>query len=1229
MKTMALTMLMMCGLGTCWSQTSTGGISGQIVDAQHAAIPEAKVVIRNVETNASISLASNAVGLYSVTSLPAGRYSITVTKQGFDQVDVSAVSVNIASTSKVDVVMPPGRVEATVRVDAAGQLLTPDNPTITTVIPNKIAAGLPYPQQSAMEVVTLVPGVQGDPQYDMGVQSEDPPIYTQPTSTAASLSVGGGRPGSTEQLVDGFDVTMIGYPRAGITFSGYSINQLTVQDNGISAQYGRTGGGIINQSTASGTDQYHGLVAWRHYDPFFEANTYGQSGTRQHVQQNIFAGTLGGPVPLPRLKKDTFFFVSYEPLRGSSRVYSRIRVPTPDELAGNFQNSYTILNTSILKSSGYAAAVAAPRVGGLYYHFPLNTAGFPVGVPYNSSSQYVPIPGNNVSAQLAQNSLAQYIFSFFPTPQKPTPYIHYFYPDASYANDGNNALGDRGVVNSDNRYNIRVDHTFKNSDRMFARYTDVPVRGTRYAFLGPESPLNDYPNSIITSENGVLDYAHVFGNNRVNDARASYLRMDYEIQPSAAGLTQDYAKKLGLTPAAEGSGFPDFGIDTGTYGSSTGGNDGGKSINEAFAFGDDFSLLIGKHTVTVGGEFRALQLNRLNNSNLYGGNYSFSQSTTNNGSSGGNASATFILGEISSLGLAVPQTFYYRWKYGAAYIQDDWKITPTLTLNLGLRYNLETPRTEKYGLQGTFEPNVTGSLNNVPATGGFVFSGHNGLSNTLWPTNYKGFEPRVGFALEPRPSMTVRGSFGLTHTPLTGVTNSVIPPLTSQALNLGAQFGGQNPQAWLSYVTNPVSLPNGIPGILKPPSPLFSYGTGYLPYVSQTNAVPYVENWSLSVQYQLSRSAIVEAAYSGQVARHLFAEPIDTNLVPLGTLESEISQHANFNANTTANEYGLGLGNLNQNLVPYPQFLNSIQTAFARTATANYNAFYLTGTEHLAAGLTLLSSFSWSKSMDNDSSGELDGIVTDTFGFAAPQNPFAPNAGEYSYSTFDIPVHWTGAYVWDLPVGRGQLFNVQSRLLDAVVGGWETAGIFSAESGYPIWTTLGTAGYFISTAPGGPVGGNGTAIPTGVGAFNIRPNIVPGQPLLRANWKSDPYGLAGGGYLNPAAFAVPGSVNNPQFGDAPRTLGGARNPRTIYFDASVKKAFSIASHERVKLVVKMDAINAFNHTNFFFNPNSGHNLSGSINNTTGVYTQNSGFGDLSSGSQSPGRTFAVGANLTF
>ena len=1236
-------------------QTSTGNLIGRVTDSSQAVIPDATVSVVNTNTNQKLDVHSDQSGLYALSALPPGTYTVTVTRDGFKEAHVTGVEVNIASSSTVDIQMKVGASAQSVEVLATAQLINANSPVFSVEIPKEVAENLPFSERSALATVMLAPGVQGDPAYNMGVQSENAPIFTQPTTPGASLSVGGGRPGSALQLVDGVDLSMVGYPRVAITFSGDDIQQVSVQSAGVSARYGRAGGGAINQASRGGTLQYHGKLAFRHEDPFFEATTYGQGNltfttangpvvkpVTQDVHQNLFTGTLGGPVPVRwhHLDQSTFFFVSFEPLRAGSKIFSRQRIPTPAELSGDFSNAYSLLNATILSTQGYAAAVAAPRVGGLDYQFPLNTAGFPNGARYNSANQYVPIANNNLSAQLKQNPLASWLLSQFPTPTDMKGMqgtLNYIFQDASYANDGNNIIGARGVQNVDNRYNTRIDKNLGSSDHAFVRYTRVPTNGTRFSWMGPNSLLNNQPTQLVDSWNVLGDETHIFHGKWVNDARASYTKMNYTVKPAEVTTSADFGAKYGLTVAQIGSGVPSFNIDTGSYGSSTGGNDGGISNNSVLQFGDDVSFVNGSHSISFGGEFRSLGLDRLNNAGIFGGSYSFSPGNTNNGSAGGNGTASFILGSINNLTLSTLQYFNYRWKYAAFYVMDDWKILPKLTVNLGLRYHLDIPRTEKNGLQGSFLPNVAGSLNGASAMGAFAFSGYNGLPNTLWPTNWKAFEPRLGFAYLLRPNMTVRGSFNIMHAPITGITNSTIPALTPSSLTIGGANGGTNSAAWVNYVTNPVLLPSiGVPGVLKPPSPFSTYGTGLFPYIPQTAVLPYVENWSFSMQYQLTRRSLIQAAYVGSRAHHMFGPPEDTNILPLSTLNSEIASNYNFSAANTPNVYGLPNGNANNNLLPYPQFYNNtIQRAFVRENSSSYDALYINGTTATKGGLTLISSFTWAKSIDDGSSGSVDGITTDSFGFTYPQLPFTTQH-ERSVSLYDIPTHVTGGYTWNVPIGKGRSLDLHNRLLNLLAGGFGTSGMFNAQSGYPFAPTLGSVGYFCSNTVSGTTVkycGNGNAITTGAGHYQMRPNMVPGVSLIKSNWRhNDPLNLGGqGGYVNAAAFVMPGTPgtasapNTPAFGSSPRTLPSLRNPRTIYFDMSGTK--DIPLNERTILHLRADAINVFNHANLFINPNSGHNLTTGINSTTGLPTYNPNFGILSSGNA--GRTFAVGAALTF
>jgi len=715
-------------------------------------------------------------------------------------------------------------------------------------------------------------------------------------------------------------------------------------------------------------------------------------------------------------------------------------------------------------------------------------------------------------------------------------------------------------------------------------------------------------------------------------------------------------------------GFPTFAFGNNLSSIGSGGTetDGGRSLDVNFGVGDDFSILVGRHNIKFGLDYRALQLNRIDDSSSFGGNYSFNQGISGGGTvyesyatatqNGGNCTTTastpvggcnvtspgstlasFDRGLISAYVARGINPFHYRWKYGAAYIQDDWRVLAKLSLNLGVRYNIETPRMEAHNLQGSFAPNFVGPA----VTGAFLFSGQNGMPRTLWPINTKGVEPRIGFAYAPVPWVSIRGSYAIIHAPLTGVSNSVFPDLAAASTTYGTTTGGIYQNGYVDYITNPVKFA-GAPGIATS-GPLYTYAgssgssgmgdslSGMMPYIDQSDKVPYVQTWTLSVQFQLAQRTVAEISYVGSHGVNLFGPVSDFNAPSLSTLVSQIHAHNNFNTtsftpsnyNTSANgtcAYAPVQSTTAETLIqcdrPYQQFYNNvIQRSFERDATSNYNALYARVQHRASRSLTLIASFAWSKSRDDSSNGSVDGTVTDSFGFSYPQIPYSL-AGEYAISTYDQPLNLKAAYVYQFPFGTRQLIASSHGWVNALIGGWSTTGIFRANSGVPMHVQLGTPGYFYSTTPGSSFGNEGTAEQD----FNIRPNAVPGQPRIKANWKQDPFGYNGGGYLNAAAFSIPGSQDNPEFGDIQRTLGDARSPRNINFDATLRKVIPI--HGRSRVEIQADAINALNHANFFQNTSlSAHNL------FTGTNSPNGAFGNL--GSATTGRVIAIGIAYTF
>ncbi len=1234
-----LLLIVGCLLAFCTTlsaQTNTGTITGQVIDANSAVVPGAIVSITNLETNATVTATTTDTGAYNVASLRPGQYKLTVEKEGFRSASIANLDVFTAQVTTANIRLDVGNASETVQVTAETPLVTPDSATLSNTVESKLLSDIPYPERSALGAIMLSAGVQGDPQYPGGIQSENPGIFTQANTPGGSLSISGGRPGSGSILVDGSDISLSGYPRTGVTFSGDTVREVTIQQNGLPAQYGRTGGGIINQSSRGGSNQFHTSFGWQHTDPALQArNTNSTFGPARH--QNLFDLSVSGPVYLPRFGEGgkklynghdkTFFFVSVEPLRQSDQTFQRSRLPTPDELAGRFNNSLELLNQTILRNQGIEAALAAPRISNIYYQFKLNANGFPTGQRLNTS-QYVVVPKNDLSAQLAKNATARYILSLLPTPSNPSPYAVFLRPDGLYESDGNNALTARGVVNKDNRYSFRIDHSLTQKDQLAFRFTRVPVSGTRYSYLGPDSPANPIVTDTYNSQNLILTETHILSGTKTNEFRATYTRSNRFRGPSSDALAQDFGAQQGLVAAVLGVGFPTFNTVYGTVGSGGAIVDGGTSLDTNLGVADDFSFIHGNHSFKFGIDTRFFQLNRTDVSNLYGGGYVFRASETSLGANGGSPFASLILGAINSYTVkttVVP--FYYRWHYYSGYFQDSRKVRPNLTLNLGMRYNLETPRYEKYNRQGSFDPTVTGTLNGKPVTGAFVFSGENGQQKYLWPINYKGFEPRVGIAYAPYSFMTLRAAYSLVHTPLTGQGNNIIPDLNVPSQSIANGQGGVSSSAWVNYITNPVGPI--APAIPLSGGPLFTFPSGTnLPYVDQSDVVPYVQLWSGSLQMQVGHNSAIEVAYSGQKGTHLFGTPINYNLPSFGALVQGIKSHANFVSRNIANQYGLGNMTLQESLRPYQQFYNNaIDSAFDRNGSSTYHALYVTFRQRLSNGLLVNGSYTWSKSIDDVSSGATDTSnngLSDAFGFARPQNPYDLKA-ERSISTFDIPHKVSIGYSYDLPVGGNHLLPIKNKVLDFIFGGWTTSGLMTAQSGYPIYIRLGVNGYYFSTLPGGQPGSGGYAVQD----VFVRPNIVPGVPLINPNWKQDPFGLTpGGGYLNPAAFTVPGSLDNPQLGTASRTLASLRSPSNFYFDASLRKKFRIFDKGFVE--IRSDFINVLNHANYLFGAqDSFHTLYTGFNTATNSFITSANFGKLSRDATPPGRAIRLGIKVSF
>lgn len=1250
-----VTLSVTISVGVLRAQNGLGMINGEVSDPGAAIVTDAAVEIVNVASGIRQSVKTNGSGLFSVPALNPGNYDVVVTKPGFERTILSGVTLNAAQTISLKIVLPVGKETTSVTVTAQGAMLSPDVSDVTTTVDHVIVQNLPYPERSSLEATLLVPGVNGDPLQPGGVSTENPGAYTSYVSPGSSISVGGAAPGQTSLIVDGSDVTQGSFPRAGVNLSGDIVHEVTAITGGISAKYGRTGGGVIVQTSRPGTNEYHGSATWRHTDPFFNAHPLG-AAAGSALRQNYYGGYLGGPVWIPKVyngRKKTFFFVGVEPARMSNKYAFRGTFFTPDELAGNLNNSLAVIDTSVLKTSGYAAAIAAPRPkgNGVYYQAPVNANGFPSGPIYNTTGSYQQVTGpladcgsawiaanpsakvcpNDVGPQLQQNAFAKYVLSLMPTPSNPGPYVRFYRPDGSWDTDGTNAIYSRGVLNRDNRYSIRIDHQIGIADQIWGRYTDIPVEADRYFALPSSNPLQMVPTDDSYAKNLALSWTHTFNSRFVNNFHAAFLRnRQIRVAPAA---TQDYAAKFNLTPAVSGKGFPSLGnlTPSGYTGLQPGIANASIQIDQNFTVGNDATWVLGKHLLQFGVDVRRIQSNQYDMSGLTGGKYSFAPNSVNSGAGNGSALGAFILGNINSYSntpVSVPG--YYRWHYYAGYFQDDWKVFSNLTLNLGLRYEVEEPRTEAHNNQGVVYKGIVGNLNGMSISTAFCFSDGCNHQKNLWPTNWRGFEPRIGISYSPTQRTTIRGAYTLSRAPLTGYENTPDPNFNVASGSIGGQNGGMTPNSTVNYITNPVGpLTSAFTALNGNRGPLY-YSTGLtLYYVNQTNSVPYTQQWSFTTQYQLASRTLVQVTYQGLRGVHLigpFSKPLNTP--NLGQLISLIQSHANF-AGQTPNPYGIKQNGavMNESLInslyPYQNFFNqSLTELYPREGTSSYHGFYASVNQQYGSDLSLLANYTWSKSMDNV--GSTNTTVLGGFSASQAQNPFDLHS-EWSVSGFDQPSRVKAGYAYRLPLGRGKtLFGNTSRWVNVLVGGWSTSGIFTMQSGVPNTITLGNGGYFYSSTPYGlngctnRAGCISSALPTG---YVLRPNIVPGVPLINKNWKKAPF--TGTPYLNAAAFSIPGSVDNPQFGNAPRTLAGARSPRETMFDASINKNFSLG--ESRALNINANFINAFNHPVYY-----GVNTRTLYNNAVGTFTTPAGFGLLNSGNTAGmSRTIQVGARFEF
>jgi hypothetical protein len=1115
-------------LTLAWGQEVTASIVGTVTDPSGAPVKGAEVKATDTDHGTVWTAHTNDTGSYDLLRLPIGSYGVKVTAPGFQTSVQPPFTLELNQTARVNVRLSVGKVSETVEVTGVAPVLQTEDAQVGTVLDANSVTGLALESRNYIQLTLLSPGVV----------TTDPSTFNLGSQTTQGSLNGGGRPyinGNREEdnnfLLDGVDNNQASDNLTGYTPSPDAIGEFNLITQNASAEFGNYAGGIINAAIKSGTNNFHGDVFEFLRNDFFNSNKWENSAfvsgipgglPTPKLRWNIFGGTVGGPI----IKNKLFFFGDYQGIRRDApSSSSQITVLTPAEIGGNFGALLTTSTPEQLYdpcAAGTGGTSAAPC---------------------------------NILAPGARSKFAGNIIS----PANLNPAFKALvtsplYPTA--VSTLSNGFG-AAVNTTNNQYNtdqgdIKVDYNLSNKDHINARYSKSDEFDPGFN----SQPLLGNSLSEAWLNNGSVNWTHSFSNNLLNEVRFGKNGIKL-IAPTItfASSVGNLANTIGIldgNPAGI-SGLPEFAFDGGT--ASSVGQSGALTIlgsivnpqhfsSTVTQFDDSLIYTHGRHVIKTGFQLQRYNLNVFYPGNAgelgaevfglgAGGNYS------GNGA-GGDPSADFALGLPESVGRGISTGGWHArdWLF-AGFVQDDWRVTDNLTLNLGLRYENRTPWTELHNHQ--VNVNIfTGALqfpgsDAVPT--GVV--GSNGFSNGLYPaTNgLLDFEPRVGFAWSPAlwgGKTVIRGGFAIssfqegTGTNLRPTQN---PPFTP------SQSAGTNSQTGIAAFNIESAFASAAPPAGDP----FINST----MLTWFNVKPAVaDQWNLTIQHEVARNTTFQIGYVGQRTTHLMV-PIDLDqgdlhangaitypfiggLNPIGTVIDGVT--------TTTPTYG-------------PNGLGLVKES-ASVGNMNYNSLQAVLQKRASNGLEAQVSYTYQKCMANSAGyyGSWGGESQNADSYW--QNIFDPN-GDYAQCYWDTK-HVLSAYaVYDLPFGKGKQFGHDlPGAVNAVVGNWAINPIVSWHGGFPLnmrgSDSSGTGDIF-SPRPNcnGPVTYPKTAVP-GVGIQWFDPGV----------------------FSNPA----PGT-----FGTCP-SQGPVIGPGYIDTDLSLQKNIPVS--EAMKFQFRADFFNVFNHPNF-------------------------------------------------
>jgi outer membrane receptor protein involved in Fe transport len=1170
-----------------FGQAYFGTVSGELTDATGAVVQGAKVVLTDQQKGFTFYTASDSSGRYLFRTIPPGLYVVSVEAQGFGKTESARFKVDINENATANLTLKVVGATQTVTVDAQAQAIQTEDAETGQVVNRRFINDLPLIDRNIESLTSLAPGVT-----EMDDQCPEPCLGTNFVSN-------GSRGAQADILLDGASVTN-SEPNGGITSVTYlpspeAVEEFKVEQTNFSAEFGFSGASVVNVIGRSGTNKFHGSVYEFFRDASLDANDWFANRAGNPIpplRRHNYGGTIGGPI----IKNKTFFFFDYDGLRQTGLSNATGAVPSDAMRAGDF-GEVCAAQGGTFGNNGLCSVPAGQTWDPYSGVFNSNAGGVvrSTFIPFNNLATYTsPGPASQVPGNLI-DPVAKKMMSYFPEPNFTSGGIY------------QNWVGSGSSHQSNKQFDIRIDHRFTQNDLITGKFSyQYSPSGTGLdCFKNFTDPCHGGPG-WTNAHTFAINETHTFSPTLLLNTTLGFTRGVWHIDAYNPHGVNDPLGTLGFPSYLQANGFkgvPAIYIDQ--YASAGNPNMGtdpygnyrlGQNTGQLSATLDKIH---GPHDIKFGFDGRIHQINYIQ-TNAAVGFFSFNTDASDACPSGlaacgGDSMASFMMGQMTqgcaSNGCGSFEEIQFRpattnYQYGF-FAQDNWKITPKLTLNLGLRYDFTLPRTDRFNHQDWFDPNatsplgggsltytnpVTGQPVNIALKGGEVFA--SSKQRTNYVTDWHDFQPRFGFAYQFAPKMVVRGGYGIYYgQSRSGVTGVV--PYGSAGFNQNTNVITVNPA---DHATPFVNLSNPFPnGLIQPAGNSLGllndvgFGANGPLRTPGANQTPYEQSWSFGIERELPSHILINAEYIGKKGTHL---PFDNSVqrnhlgpwvesLPVGDPNAANPCQALTIAclnNLVTNPFAGLITNPNstigssfsqiqysQLLLPYPQF-TGVSTEPRLIANSVYHGLQLLAEKKYSNGLQLLATFTWSKSIDDSS--QADTNVSWLGSFDSLQDPNKPWL-ERSLSTFDIPYVIQFSYSYDLPFGRGRAFmGNMPRWADLIIGGWKTNGIWRIADGRPLAITVA----------------DGLPLPT----YGLqRPNIV-GTPKRNhgSDWV-DNYFVDNTVFQRPADFTL---------GDAPRTLGGVRTPWHFTTDLSVGKQFPI--REEMNFEFRIEARNAFNHPVF-------------------------------------------------